>query len=217
MKGLLKNNYYAALANAKVMAVIMILLGALGIALKNQGLLIAFTLLCMIGFSFISIASIRREGGSKWGKYKLTTPVKRGDIVWSHFLSLLLWLALGMLMAGMGITLSLMFRGFLFDKNTDIFNLYIMGMGISLFMGAVFFLLFYRWGGQEQSEAFLAVSLIGGGGIMLGISMLVNTFFPTPVTPLQTVIIGMMILAIAVLMFGMSCILSVYFYGRHDY
>ena len=56
----------------------------------------------------------------------------------SYFLSLLIWLAFGMLLAGIGIGLSLVFRGFLFDKHTDVFNLYVGGIGVSLFMGQSF-------------------------------------------------------------------------------
>lgn len=51
MKGLLKNNYFATLDNAKAITALMVLLCALGIVMKNQMLLISFTLFCMVGFS----------------------------------------------------------------------------------------------------------------------------------------------------------------------
>ena len=55
MKGLLKNNYYATIANAKLIFVVTVLLCALSIVMKSQMLLVTFILLCMIGFSIISI------------------------------------------------------------------------------------------------------------------------------------------------------------------
>lgn len=55
MKGLLKNNYFATLDNAKAITALMVLLCALGIVMKNQLLLISFTLFCMVGFSLISL------------------------------------------------------------------------------------------------------------------------------------------------------------------
>ena len=47
MKGLLKNNYFATLDNAKAITALMVLLCALGIVMKNQMLLISFTLFCI--------------------------------------------------------------------------------------------------------------------------------------------------------------------------
>ena len=141
MKGLLKNNFYATLSNAKVFAVIMLLLGIFVVAIdkKDTSLIIGYMLLAMIGFSFNSIASLRKESNGKWSKYKLTTPVKRSAIVQSYFLSLLLWLVVGMAFAGIGAALSIMLHGFPFDRNTDIFMLFVAGVGISLFMGAILF------------------------------------------------------------------------------
>ena len=119
MKGLLKNNFYATLSNAKVFAVIMLLLGIFVVAIdkKDTSLIIGYMLLAMIGFSFNSIASLRKESNGKWSKYKLTTPVKRSAIVQSYFLSLLLWLVVGMAFAGIGAALSIMLHGFPFDRN----------------------------------------------------------------------------------------------------
>ena len=139
MKGLLKNNCFATLDNAKAITGLMVLLCVLGVVMKNQSLIISFTLICMVGFSLISLVGSLKERGFKWDKYKLSMPVRRTEIVRSYFLSLLIWLAFGMLLAGIGIGLSLVFRGFLFDKHTDVFNLYVGGIGVSLFMGAIFF------------------------------------------------------------------------------
>ena len=93
MKGLLKNNYFATLDNAKAITALMVLLCALGIVMKNQMLLISFTLFCMVGFSLISLVGSLKERGFKWDKYKLSMPVRRAEIVRSYFLSLLIWLA----------------------------------------------------------------------------------------------------------------------------
>lgn len=72
MKGLLKNNFYATLSNAKVFAAIMLLLGVFVVAMDNKipSLIIGYMLLAMIGFSLNSIASLRKESATKWSKYK---------------------------------------------------------------------------------------------------------------------------------------------------
>ena len=217
MKGLLKNNYYATIANAKLIFVVTVLLCALSIVMKSQMLLMTFILLCMIGFSIISIVGLRKEIASKWNKYKITTPLKRVDIIKGYFLSHLLWLIVGMLIAGAGVALSIILSGLLFDKNIDIFNFYVLGIGISLFTGAFFFPLFFSWNGEERNEAFLAISLLCGIGIIAGLATLMNAVFPTPMSNAQIIIVGTIIITIAVFAFAISCFLTISIYRKRDY
>ena len=218
MKGLLKNNFYVTLSNAKVFSTIMLILGVFTIAIgkKNTSLIIGYMLLSMIGFPFNSIASLRKESNGKWSKYKLTTPVKRSVIVQSYFLSLLLWLVVGMAFAGIGAAISVMLYGSSFDRNTDIFMLFVAGVGISLFMGAIFFPLFYI-GGEERNEVFLVISLLGGIGLVMGLTALINTLFPSPMTTTQILFGGTIIFACALLAFVISYPLTAYIYRRKEY
>ena len=148
MKGLLRNNFYATLSNAKTFSVILLFLGIFVVAMDNTiaTLIIDYMLLVMIGFSFNSIASVRKESATKWHKYKLTAPVRRTDIVKSLFVSELLWLAVGITFAAVSTALSISLHGNPFDRNMDIFMLFVIGVGISLFMGAIFFPLFFLGG-----------------------------------------------------------------------
>ena len=218
MKGLLKNNFYATLSNAKVFAAIMLLLGIFVVAMDNKipSLIIGYMLLAMIGFSLNSIPSLRKESANKWSKYKLTTPVKRSAIVQSYFLSLLLWLIVGMVFAGIGVALSIMLHGFPFDKDTDVFMLFVIGVGISLFMGAIFFPLFYV-GGEERNEVFLVISLLCGIGFVMGLTTLINTLFPAPMTTMQIILGGVIIFACALLVFVISCPVTAYVYHKREY
>lgn len=216
MKGLLKNNCFATLDNAKAITGLIVLLCVLGIVMKNQSLIISFTLICMVGFSLISLVGSLKERGFKWDKYKLSMTVRRTEIVRSYFLSLLIWLAFGMLLAGIGIGLSLVFRGFLFDKHTDVFNLYVGGIGVSLFMGAIFFPLYCSPGGEERGEALLVISLLLGFGIMVAISSFINVRIPTPMTARGTIAVGIMILSAAVCAFVFSYVLTIRIYRRRD-
>ena len=150
MKGLLKNNYFAVRSNAKAFSVFMLLLGIFVVAVISPSLLMGYALLGMIGFSLNAIAGLRKESSTKWSKYKLTAPVKRSDIVKSYFISQILWLIVGIAYAGIGVALSIMLHGVTLDRNVDIFMLFVVGIGISLFMGAIFFPLFYL-GGEERS------------------------------------------------------------------
>ena len=106
MKGLLKNNFLTVYSNAKVFSIFMLILGLFVVAVISQPLLIGYVLLSMVGFSVNAITSIKKEFISKWGKYKLTLPVKRAAIVKSYFISQLIWLLVGILYAGIFISLS---------------------------------------------------------------------------------------------------------------
>lgn len=195
MKGLLRNNFYATLSNVKAFAIVMLLLGIFVVAMDNKipSLIIGYMLLGMIGFSLNSIASLRKECATKWSKYKLTAPVKRSAIVQSYFWSLLLWLMVGIVFAGIGVALSIMLHGFPFDRSTDVLMLFVVGIAISLFMGAIFFPLFYL-GGEERNEVFLVLSLLCSIGFVMGLTTFINTLFPTPMTTTQVILGGVIIL-----------------------
>ena len=218
MKGLLRNNLYAALSNVKIFSVVMFLLGIFVVVMDNKipSLLIGYMLLGIIGFPLNFIASLRKEGSAKWSEYKLTAPVKRSAIVQSYFLSMLLWLAVGMVFAGAGAALSIMLHGFPFDRNTDVFMLFVAGTGISLFMGAIFFPLFYL-GGEEQIEVFLVISLLLSIGIIMGITAFINTLFPARISTIQIILAGITILVGALFVFIISCPLAVAIYYKKEY
>lgn len=217
MKGLFINNLYATLSNTKIFSGIMLLLGIFVVAMDNKipSLIIGYMLLGMAGFSLTAIASLRKESATKWNKYKLTAPVKRSDIVKSHFINLILWLVVGMGFAGISAALSVMLHGFPFDRNTDIFMLFVVGIGISLFMGAVFFPLFYL-GGEERNEVFLVISLLCAVAIIVGLTTLINILFPN-MTTLQLILGGIVILVCAVLAFTLSFLLTVGIFKRKEY
>lgn len=106
MKGLFKNNFFAVWLNAKIFLVFMLAMGMLVILLPAQTLQMYFIMIGIVGFSINAANAIGSEFSSKWGKYKLTLPVKRTDIVKSLFLSQLLWTFMGVLLAGMVTVLS---------------------------------------------------------------------------------------------------------------
>lgn len=218
MKGLLRNDFYITLSNAKIFSGIMVLLGTFVVAMDNTipSLVIGYILLAMIGFSISAISGLRKESISKWSKYKLTAPVKRADIIKSHFLSQLFWMIIGMFFAGVVTGLSIVLHGFPFDKNTDVYMLFVAGIGISLFMGAIFFPLFYL-GGEERNEVFLVISLLCGIGILLELSTLINSFFHAPMTTSQVILGGLIILACALLTFSLSYPLTVDIFRKKEY
>ena len=164
MKGLLKNNFFAVCASAKTFSIFMLLFGIFTISVISQSLLIGFVLTGIVGFSVSAAAISKNDFLSKWANYKLTLPVKRADIIISTFLNQAFWMVIGTVFAGIVISLSWFLHGCLFDQPIDILSMFALGISMSLFMGAVFFPLFYL-GGEEKSEVFLVISLLCAFGI----------------------------------------------------
>lgn len=216
MKGLLRNNFYATLSNIKFFSIVMALTGVFVIAVISQPLLFGYTILSMVGYSFLSISSFHKENNSKWCKYKLVSPVQRIDIIKSYFFSQLIWIAVGMTAALVVIGLSCLLHGCPFDKNIDFINLVVLGLSISLFMSAFFFPLRYI-GDSEKSEASLFISLLCSVGIVLGLISFTNWLFDKPMTEIGQ-LIGITLLAIfSILCFFISIPLTAFIFKRKEF
>lgn len=214
MKGLLRNNFYATLANAKVFSGFMLIAGIFAIAVISQFLQIGYVMIGMLGFSFNAAAMAKSEFTSKWGKYKLTLPVKRADIVKSLFLNQIIWLLVGMLFVGVETGLSWLLHGCPFDRYIDVLTLYALGISTSLFMGAVFLPLFFT-GGEERGEVFLVLALLCAVGIDFAIISIYNHLTEPGIASL---VLGDAILIVcSALAFALSYPLAVSIFRKKEY
>ena len=164
MKGLFRNNFFAVWINAKVFLIFMLLFAIVVTIIPAQTLQMYFIMIGIVGFSVIAATAIGNEFSLKWGKYKLTLPVKRTDIVRSLFLNQIFWIIVGTLFVGIATGLSYMIHGFSFDQFSGIFRLFILGISISFFMGAIFIPLIYLTG-EDKIVVFLVISLLCAVGI----------------------------------------------------
>lgn len=216
MKGLLKNNLYAALSNLKTFFVVLSVSGIFVAAVISQPLLFGYVMLCMVGCPLISLTGLSKENSSKWSKYKLTAPVRRIDIIKSYFSSQLIWLAAGAMMALAVTGLSVMLHGSPFDRKLDFLMLMTMGVSVSLFMSAIFFPLHYI-GDGEKSEALLMISLFGAAGILTGISSLINWYFGENMTELQMLMGIALIIICSGACFLASIPLTAFLFRKKEY
>lgn len=216
MKGLLKNNFYAVWSSAKIFAIFMLLLGAFVTLVVSQQLLLFYMLLGITGFSINAVAGMGKDYISKWGKYKLTSPVKRADIVKSYFINELIWLLVGVVFAGIGMGLSWLLHGCPFDRSIDALMMFAVGIGISLFTAAIFFPLFYL-GAEERNGAFLVISLLCAVGIVMGIITMINLMFGAGMSNWQIILGTLLMLACALLAFAFSYPVTVTVFKRKEY
>lgn len=214
MKGLLRNHFYATNSNAKIFAVFMLLFGAFAVAVISQGIQFSFLLCTILGFSFHAADIVKNESASKWGKYKLTLPVKRSDIVRSLYLNFIIWMLVGTLFAGAETALSWLAHGCPFDFPIDTLTLFALGISMSLFMGAIFFPLTFL-GGEEKGDAFSIVSLLCAIGLNIAIVNLCNlVFLPSPAT---IVLCDLILVGSAALAFLLSYFMAVGIFRRKEY
>ena len=164
MKGLFRNNFFAVWINAKVFLIFMLLFAIVVTIIPAQTLQMYFIMIGIVGFSVIAATAIGNEFSLKWGKYKLTLPVKRTDIVRSLFLNQIFWTIVGTLFTGIVTGLSYMIQGFSFDQFSGIFSLFILAVSISFFMGAIFIPMIYLTG-EDKIVVFLIISLFCAVGI----------------------------------------------------
>ena len=218
MTGLLKNNFYASIANAKIFSIVMVVWGIAVVYLDNDSrtLLLAYLLISMVGFPANAIASLRKEYGSKCCKYKLTFPLKRKEIVGSYFLSQLVWLMVGILFAGVCVSLSIFIHGFPFDRNTDVLMVFTIGISMSLFMGTVFYPLFYL-GGEERNEVIFILSLLCAVVIIAGVATAINCVLGTKPTTSEVIIGAIIILCLSVITFVVSYLLTVNIFRKKEF
>lgn len=217
MKGLLRDNFYAAYANAKALMGILLLAGIAVAIYPKEGIWLSYYMLCcLVGLNFVTLQDFHKGGFSRWEQYKLTLPVTRADIVRSCYAGHLFWMFAGGVFASVTAGLAVLLHGFVFDLWTDVLLIYIMGMSISLFMGAIFFPLLYARG-EERKEASLMGSALFAVAIVLGLALLWNFLFGPRMTTAQIIGGGVIILFCAIAAYGVSYLLAVEVFHHKEY
>lgn len=220
MIGLLRNNFYGMLGNIKLLLAFFIVFGGALLITGNETLLSSFTLLAGPTFALLSFSCLRKETASKWNKYKLSLPVKRKDIIKSQFLSHLAWTIFGVLMAAAIMALTVLIHGnkFFYYGARDAITLLIGSGVLALFIGAISYPMFYLWD-AEGSEAIIAISVIVSIGITMGLSWVINVMngFSNQITDVKYYISLIFILAVAIVTFILSFILTVVIFKIKEY
>lgn len=164
MKGLLKNNFLAVWTNAKIFLLFMLAMGIVVTIIPNQTWQMYFIIIGIAGLAVNAATVIENEFSSKWGKYKLILPIKRIDIVKSLYINQLLWIMIGVFFVGVIIALSYLLHGVSFEQFEGISGVAVIGISISLTMGAIFIPMIYL-AGEDKTIVFLIISLLCAVGI----------------------------------------------------
>ena len=164
MKGLFKNNFLAVWTNVKIFLLFMFAMGIVVTIIPDQTWQMYFIIIGIAGLAVNAATVIENEFSSKWGKYKLILPVKRIDIVKSLYINHLLWIMIGVFFVGIIIALSYLLHGVPFEQFEGISGVVVIGISISLTMGAIFIPMIYL-AGEDKTIVFLIISLLCAVGI----------------------------------------------------
>ncbi len=178
MRGLLRLSFYGARESAMLLLGAFAVFGAVTIAVSNTFLTLSFGVLCISAFSFNAIASARKEAAANWGRYAITTPVRRRDIVQSRYAHHLLWVSIGAVFVAVFVGLSYLVHGHLPLDNggRDLLLIFSVGIGVPLLIGSIYYPTTFRTG-ADKSEMVLIISLVGAVGFSAGIMLALNFFY----------------------------------------
>ena len=180
MKGLFLNNFYSAIGNMKLFMCIVFVMGAALLVTGNATILELFVYIAITAFSINGVAGLRKSSTGKWDKYELTLPVRRKDIVASKFLSYLFWIAIGTIVSLVFVGAATAIHGtmgFFTRGLEDFISMALLGIGISMMSGAIFYPISYIFG-IEKSDTLLRISIIMSIGLVILIIYALNKFLP---------------------------------------
>lgn len=87
---------------------------------------------------------------------------------------------------------------------------------ILVFMGAIFFPLFYLFG-AERKEVFLFSGILSAIAVTAGLAALLNNLFGPGMTVTQIILSSLVVLICAVMAFGLSYLFTVRIYNKKEY
>lgn len=216
MKGLLRNNLYAAEGSLKTMVLIsfitMIAI-AIGCFFYPIGNIVVTPCVSGLfgGFGALTGTAIQKDVNCKWNKFELTMPVSRKDVVSARYLSFLIYILLGLFMAILCI--------FLFYVASGSINLervsysFAFGMTFALLIPTFLYPLVLIFG-TDKNEMLLFVSIFLALGLYFVGSVLVSPFLKRFEYPNLIFRISFIIVSIG--LFVLSYIFSLLYYRRKE-
>ncbi len=219
MKGLLKNNFYGITDSLKVVALLLIILGAVLALLGDASMVGIFPFMPAPLLAVLSLSCLRRESASRWCRYKLTLPVRRSDIVKSQYISHALCSASGAVAAAIFLAVTVAIHGniYFYYGFRDALTLIMGGLILSLLMGAAAYPLCYIWG-AERMEIILIIALTAAIAVVFGLSLLLNVMLGDAIV--SDILYYISLLAITVVTAAVyigSCFAAAAIYERKEY
>ncbi|QQK81295.1 ABC-2 transporter permease [Salicibibacter cibi] len=164
MKGLLLNQYYSVSASLRNYVLLSVVIVAILLFSRNELMQGFAQMLITIFMVTPALEVLKHESKSGWNKFVLTLPIKRGDVVQSHFLFFALAMISGLLVTVALFALADLILGDILTS-TNMLGI-LNGAGIALLLGIVAYPLTYKWG-AEKADTVLMLGIIVAVGLFL--------------------------------------------------
>lgn len=207
MKGLLLKDFYIAKSNMLLMTIGLMVIGfGLSFLMDSSAVLI----LAPAMFTTAVFISITADATSKWNKLAVTMPVTRKQIVFSKYI---FYIALSIFGVLIGVIPSLAMSAIKQDLSPSLMVLYgVLGIGTAFLAGGLSIPCAYIFD-PEKSQIVFMISFVSATGIMVGIFLLVNLFFPVKE---NLILAGFCALLFSIVLFYISFVFAAKTYGRKD-
>ncbi len=207
MKGVLVKDLYIAGSNILVTVISLVVLGfGLSFLLETSALLV----LAPVASTTAAFISITSDAASKWNQNVITMPVSRSQIIGEKFIFYILLAVFGIIAA----LLPCIVLAF-FDADITCHSLCLYGsVGISttLLAGGISLPCAYLFD-PEKSQIVFMMSFMASTGIIAGLVLLANLFFPVKEHILAAFA---MVLAVSAVWFLISYQVAVKIYQKRD-
>ena len=179
MKGLIRNNFYTVEGSLKstllISLIAAVVLAIVAMYNSDSGFLLSGIIGGnLAGFGALAMTAIQKDAASKWNKFELTMPVRRRDVITARYISCLLYVLIGIVMA--------LVSALPFHLATGALNLerlsygFVFGWGFALSM-PTFVIPLVLILGTDKTEPIIVVSIIAGLVLFFGYSAVCSPFF----------------------------------------
>jgi len=170
-KGLLMYAFYSVRRNISIALLLVLTLGAALLITGNVTVYTFFVFVAILAFPYLIIVSMGAKNALKWEKYRISMPIKRGNLVASFYLSVLIATIVGLLVCGVILGISMLLHDDLlhhviktaFVQLSYSFGVVFLMTGLLLPIASTKF-------GEGRGEAFFTVCFFIAVAVMLLIS-----------------------------------------------
>ncbi len=216
MKGLIRNNFYmlgSGLTLTFVFSALGVIVSAvLGALSENSGQLISGIIGAQLGgFGALAGTAMLKDAICKWNKFELTMPVSRGDVIKARYISYIIFILMGLLMAALSVFgLSLTAESVDMERVGFGFTFGLaFGLSLPTFMSPLALIF-----GADKNDILLFISVFLSLGLFIGSSAALTPILNETSDPNFVFRLGYFVFSI--ILFGISFLVSLKIYKKKE-
>ena len=211
MRGLLQFYFYAQSGNIAALAVLCLGLAVVAIISGNIFVYNSFFMLAIAGTPYVIIIAMGGKQYPKWERFRLTMPIKRGDLAGAQYLSILLASLAGLPLAVLVAVLTFSIHEIDYSLATALINILAVLATPLVFAGLIFPVGNTKFGeNKQETTVMLCLAVTVGFNLFLMPRMGAWLGLPDGLTSLATFAIGLAV-------FITSCLITRRIYAKRDF